>query len=125
MSKSNLDYFGQIIVSGARDASIGFWERLLEGKIKSAGSKLLYEELQKEFDHSQREIVLLIISQVVDTTVHNFLWTIEQTDDIDLIRSQEQGSMSLKSQSDGLTGELYSEDGWILRFSQKNYIEPS
>ena len=29
------------------------------------------------------------------------------------------GNQELKEESDGLCGELYSEDGWIKKFSKK------
>ncbi|EFM08674.1 conserved hypothetical protein [Paenibacillus curdlanolyticus YK9] len=125
MNKAIIDHLGQVLISGVRDASIELWEQMFEGKIKSAGAKLLYNKLVDNFDQPQREKILAILSQVVDTTIHNFLWTIEQADDIDLVLKKEQENLSVKSLSDGLTGELYTEDGWILRFSKKAYFEPS
>ena len=43
----------------------------------------------------------------------------EQHDDIELNMSNE----NLNQISDGLAGELYTEDGWIQKFSKQRYEE--
>lgn len=44
---------------------------------------------------------------------------IEQNDDIKVMV----GDNDIKEDSDGLEGELYTEDGWINRFSKERYEE--
>jgi hypothetical protein len=44
---------------------------------------------------------------------------IENSEEFDLIKTSNSGNeLSLREISDGLCGELYTEDGWIERFSK-------
>lgn len=60
------------------------------------------------------EIVIWLIPEIVDVSLHNMLFMIEENDDIELLFENE----NLKEISDGLAGELYTEDGWIDKFSK-------
>lgn len=60
------------------------------------------------------EIVRWLIPEIVDVSLHNMLFMIEENDDIELLFENE----NLKEISDGLAGELYTEDGWIDKFSK-------
>ena len=56
----------------------------------------------------------------IDTTLHFLLTVIEENDDLDMTVSlSESETVSIKELSDGLAGELYSEKGWVARFSSK------
>lgn len=69
----------------------------------------------------QSELIKDLVPEIVDTTIHNLLWTLEQEEMIDVtVNVDVDGKLaSLKDVSDGLAGELYTEDGWIFRFSKK------
>jgi len=121
---NELDLFGKLLIEKVRDESIEQWQLTLSGKMGGERSRFLYKELSKSFDEIQINLLEEIISQVVDTTIHNMLWTIEQESELKLLINTNQGHVDLVEASDGLTGELYSEDGWILKFSKKLYIEP-
>ena len=43
---------------------------------------------------------------------------IESSDEIDVIVNEDGNKISVKDVSDGLAGELYSEDGWLLKYSK-------
>ncbi|CAM4503942.1 hypothetical protein FHS16_004556 [Paenibacillus endophyticus] len=120
MSREQMDFLGQVLMSGVRDQSISFWDKLIEGKMRGSMSKKISESYSTE----QLEILTDIISQVVDTTLHNLLWTIEQEDQIHLKVQLDEDAIDIKEASDGLAGELYTEDGWIIKYSEKRYIEP-
>ncbi|MDF2859636.1 MAG: hypothetical protein K0Q87_5487 [Neobacillus sp.] len=62
-----------------------------------------------------------VVPKIVDTTLHHLLWTFEQNELIDInVANGDSKQISIKEISDGLAGELYTEDGWISRFSDKN-----
>lgn len=56
---------------------------------------------------------------IVDTTLHHLLWTVEQEDLIEFTFKEDDQIVNINEISDGLAGELYTEDGWISRFSDK------
>ena len=74
------------------------------------------------YSHEQIEILKELIPQVVDTTLHHLLWTVEQVDALKILVSDKGGNIcDVKEISDGLPGELYSDLGWINRFTKKRH----
>ena len=55
---------------------------------------------------------------LTDMSLHNVLSMIESSDEIDVIVNEDGNKISVKDVSDGLAGELYSEDGWLLKYSK-------
>ena len=55
----------------------------------------------------------------VDSSLHSFLFLMEESPDIDIsFSSGDESITQLSEESDGLGGELFTQDGWIARFSQ-------
>ncbi|WP_438498559.1 epimerase [Paenibacillus sp. IHBB 3054] len=124
-----LNKFGKMLISQVRDETIEQWERILSGQVKSKRALKIYSEIQLEFDEQAKTLVTNLLTQAVDSTLHNFLYMCEQEDNIDIIfKDDEDGGnveeINIKEVSDGLSGELYTEDGWILSYSTKPYVEP-
>lgn len=124
-----LNKFGELLISQVRDKTIEQWERIMSGEVKSKRALNIYNEIQLELNEPARVLVTNLITQAVDSTLHNFLYMCEQQDNIDILfkDGEETGNeeeINIKEVSDGLTGELYTEDGWILSYSTKPYSEP-
>ncbi|MGX6445706.1 epimerase [Neobacillus sp. K501] len=117
MNNKFLDIFGEILMQRVRDEAIEQWEKTLEGKMRSENSQRLSNLIAAS---GQSELINELIPQIVDTTLHHLLWTIEQEDLLDISVIVDYTMVSLKDLSDGLPGELYTEDGWISRFSNKS-----
>ncbi|MBP9878295.1 MAG: hypothetical protein KBF71_08200 [Alphaproteobacteria bacterium] len=118
-----LDQFGEIYIHFVRDKVMRDFLKTQAGKIKSKTGISLYEKLSKldpEVLLTMNEVVL----DTLDTTIDYVLWMIEQHEEYDLIRytDDEKNYVSLRDISDGLSGELYTEEGWIEKFSS---YEPS
>ena len=125
--KELLNKFGRILMEEVRDSSIERYQLIMSGHLKSAVAKSLNQKIKK-LDGAQISIVKELVASVVDTTVHNMLWMIEQNEhDIDVVFRKQDGpqEVSLRMCSDGLTGELYTEDGWIAQFSQYADLSPN
>jgi len=116
VEKSQLDEFGEILVSNVRDKTIGHWERVVMGTMKDSESQQIFRELNK-LDVDTKNLIQSLVYKVTDTTLHYLLWTIEQNEGLDVTLNQR----ALKNLSDGLAGELYTEDGWIGRFTKKAF----
>jgi hypothetical protein len=115
MSKQSLDLFGKILINNVRDESIDDWERILEGKMNDEESKQIYNTLSD----SEKALLGRFLPKIVDTTLHHLLWTLEQEEILELTVNTGIEKENINEISDGLAGELYSEDGWICRFSNK------
>lgn len=117
--KEALDFFGKVLMEQVRDEAIEDWERILGGKMKDEESQQLFNEVQS-LRSEQLQFILKLIPEVVDRTLHHFLWTLEQEEEVNIVITlEEENPINLRENSDGLAGELYTEDGWISRFSNK------
>ncbi|WP_248804786.1 hypothetical protein [Pseudomonas sp. MWU13-2100] len=112
--KKNLDSFGKQLITSVRDRSIEKFEKITIGALKSQKALELHKLIQ-QFDENQKKVIRTLIIESIDNTIFNFLDMIEQHEDnIKLIVSNK----NINEISDGLSGELLTEDGWIERFSK-------
>jgi hypothetical protein len=122
---NELERFGKILMERVRDQAILHWEKVLTGEMKDKSSKQLFEEFVQTFTEEQQQRIVDISSQVVDTTLHYLLLAIEEENRIIVLTQNDEGEVvEIKKISDGLAGELYTEDGWILKYSKKRYFQP-
>lgn len=111
--------FGKTLIREVRDKTIDEFEKLGAGEMKGVYGEY-YRNLISSFGKSELEIINEIVTDVVDRTLHNFLWMLEQSPDFTVAAVQlDAPRIDLVELSDGLSGELYSERGWISIFSDK------
>lgn len=119
MSEPQLDHFGQVLMKNVRDQAIDEWEMIIAGKMKSASSQRAHAALAN-LDAEQVSAVRALVPQIVDSTLHHLLWTLDQDKSIVVgIRTPSGLAPDISNLSDGLPGELYGKSGWINRFSNK------
>jgi len=119
MAESALDKFGMLLIRKVRDEAISDWKKMIHGQMKGASAEQV-REILRPLSAEDKEIVTQIIPGIVDTVLHHLLWTVEQNADLQLGIRTDQGIESLREISDGLPGELYSDEGWIARFSKES-----
>ena len=112
-----LEAFGKSYVSEIRDIVFRQFIKTINNKMKSESDKKLFSVFQEITEEQNKKICDCVLS-TLDSSLHHFLWMIEQSDDFDLIAKTEDGNISLKEISDGLCGELYSNEGWISKYSE-------
>ena len=67
-----------------------------------------------------QEVINKIIPEIVDLCIDNLLCMMDDyADDIKV----QIGKENLSEISDGLAGELYTEDGWIQKYSNQRYAD--
>lgn len=115
--QSSLDKFGEFIVVNLRDKAIETAEMLLENGSKSPQTKILQDELST-FNAAQKAIVANTVKASIDAAIHDFLFAIEEQadfeNDIQIIVNEE----NIVEMSDGLQGELFTQDGWLEKYSK-------
>lgn len=113
-----LNEFGKTFIEDVRDRTIYDVDSLISGLYRSEDAL----KVSKSFsflDSTGKKFVETFIPMVVDYCLNNILEMFEQHEEIELrIAGQ-----NLNQISDGLAGELYSEDGWIKKYSKQRYIE--
>jgi len=73
------------------------------------------------FNPEQKAAVLQLIPQIVDTTLHHLLFTLDQEPSLRLTMiGPGTPAENVRDLSDGLTGEPFGNHGWIAKFSTKS-----
>ena len=117
MSHPALDKFGRILMTEVRDLSTLHWQMVLDGTMKSDDAQAFHRQLAS-LDSEARSVCASMVSAVVDTVLHNLLCCLDDEDDLQLSVNVDGLKVpNIRDISDGLAGELYTEDGWIARFS--------
>lgn len=118
MSEEALDKFGEMLVQKVRDESITDWDMIVGGQMKSERAQQLRDKLSGLSDEQLR-VFLTTVPDVVDTVMHHLMQWLEVEDDVEVaVTTSTEQIHSLRDVSDGLAGELYTEKGWISRFSR-------
>lgn len=117
--KKLLDSFGQEFISSIRDQSIFEFEAILNGRMKSKSSIELSNEI-KAFDENQINVLKKVVFNSIDSVIYNVLNMLEQNEEnMKLLISQDgNDEKNILELSDGLSGELFTENGWIEKFSK-------
>ena len=122
MNENVLDYFGEILMLEVRDRTIRNWDMILDGKMKGSVAQQVRDKMLN-FNREQIEVLKWLIPQIVDLNLHNLLAMVEEHNEIKLGVYDGETNKNINEISDGLAGELYTEDGWIKRFSENRYDE--
>src|SRR5262249_25154812 len=94
---------------------------LAQGHWRAEALQQLQADL-KQLSESQRAIVRRCIVNTIDGAIHDFLFALQELADFeDDIQVHVQGKHIAKI-SDGLHGEMFSDRGWMAKFSK--YGEP-
>ena len=119
-----LEKFGQFLMTKVRDEAITDWRMIADGTMKSQRAQDLRQTLAG-VPEDHRSVLLGLVPEIVDTVLHHLMWGLEQEGDIDVaIQVNESERIeSLRDASDGLSGELYSDSGWIASFSKESKKE--
>jgi hypothetical protein len=115
--QSLLSEFGESLMHDVRDRTLKTYQATDRGHARSAPLLALHTALT-ELSPEDRAVVAEIVARFVDESIFNLLSTIEANPRFDLIVRDGESECSLVEASDGLGGEMFSELGWIARFSE-------
>ncbi|KZN28698.1 hypothetical protein [Pseudoalteromonas luteoviolacea] len=116
---------GKALIVEVRDEAIEKYEMIALGKMKSTEALEKNSKLQSFSEQQLKDIRSLVVSSI-DDVLHNLLWMLEQHEqEICLMVGEDEDSKkeNIAEVSDGLSGEIYTEDGWINSYSRykENY----
>ena len=115
---SALDLFGKTLIQEVRDRSIETMEWSFMGTARAPYQQELMAALQK-LEPSDLDLCFQAVLLAVDHTLALFE---EGESDFAVALKIDHSLEDISTTSDGLKGELYTEEGWVARFSKK---EPS
>lgn len=108
-----LNEFGKMLITEVRDWTIGSMNKMIDGTMKGTTAELIKKNISI-LDKEQIEVLKWLIPEIVDFSLDSMLFMFEGHPDLQLVFQ----GVDLKEVSDGLSGELYTEDGWIQKFSK-------
>lgn len=115
--KESLDKFGEFFVRNTRDKMLGDLDMLLRGAWKAPASQALQAKLAG-FTDAQKAVIREVAEHMTTTGMHDLLFALQEEADADgFVRVLVDGTEVTKL-SDGMHGEIFTEDGWIARFSK-------
>ena len=113
---SKLESFGEVFIREVRDNTLETFEKMFDGSMRGMTAEKVREKISI-FDEQEKSVLLWLLSKTVDYCMHNTLFMLEEHEEIELLYAGE----NIVEESDGLSGELYTEDGWIEKYSKKIY----
>jgi len=113
MQDSTLDKFGEDIIHTVRDSSIERVTDCANGKYATDESKRL-QEFYASLSGNQKSHFDFLVAFAVDSALFRILRMAEQ----EVIGISYQGVEDISELSDGLTGEIYGNNGWIKKYSK-------
>lgn len=116
-----LSEFGRFLMTKLRDRGIGDLDFLLKAKWKAPSLKKIQRELQS-LSAPQRKLVRRAFVKSFDAAIHDFLFALQEQTDLAGGIAVTVAGQNVATLSDGLQGELFTEDGWRARYSA--YGEP-
>lgn len=91
-------------------------EKILDGRMRGSQAEEI-RAMVTSFGNC-RPLLEMIIPYVIDRTLSQLLFTLEEHSEFELQIESSQGTkVNAASESDGLAGELFGE-GWIRRYSK-------
>ena len=105
---------GKLISQELRDKALNRYLDLESGRLKSPSTQELMSKLS-EFSSDQKELVRKLLTECIDTGIHDFLFALEEENEE--IKVTVNGH-DIANESDGLSGEIYTEDGWFEKYSE-------
>jgi len=113
--RERLDRLGQFVMTNRRDAALSYFESLAGGRWKAPGLQQLQGELQA-LDEDRLQTVRRCVVSVIDHAIHDFLFALQEGEGVREVELVVDGQ-SVADLSDGLHGELFTEDGWLAKYS--------
>lgn len=115
MNKSALDIFGKFLIENLVDKGFERFNALKTNSLKGPTTPPISEGLS-ELSTEQISLVESVVENVLISATHDFLFALEvESDFAKEVVVNVRGS-NIAEISDGLQGELFSEDGWLSKY---------
>jgi len=125
MKNEYLDNFARLFIDTVRDYSIQNIDDIIQGKMNDELSKNIYKKLESLSENEFRLFLENFIPIIVDKSLFYALHLFHYNENIELCWKSDTKLVFLKEESDGFDGELFTEFGWIRKYSQERHKEYS
>lgn len=104
-----------------RDSTAEDFLLMKTGSLKST-KMLELNKILSELDSDSKKTVEILVGEFVDRTIYYMLWMFENSERFTIAEKENLLKGDLVEQSDGISGELFGDDGWFSKYS-KNLLE--
>jgi hypothetical protein len=119
---NKLEKFGEILMKEVRDNTSEEYLMIKEGRMRSEKAQRIFMMIES-LDQESKVILDRVIGDILDRTLHNLLYMFEQSTNYTIVNKKEIDSeIDMVENSDGISGELYGDKGWFLKYS-KNLLD--
>jgi hypothetical protein len=118
---SELEIFGKLIVESLRDRAIRDCDLLLSGRYKAPALQSIQKQLEV-LNSDEIKLLKSVVQHCIDSSIHDFLFKLQEENDLGGDIEVLINGNNVAELSDGLQGELFTEDGWFAKYSA--YGEP-
>ena len=112
-----IDKFGKLFVENLRDRPLDYLQLLFDGMCKAADVQRLQSKVSS-LSPDVKATVRELVEDLLTNAMHDILFAFQESHDdktgIEIIVDGE----PIAELSDGLHGEIFGEEGWIVRFSK-------
>lgn len=96
-----------------RDKSIDFAKKLVNGEWQAPSLSEIQEKLSR-FSDEEKKLILICVIGSIDNGIHDFLFALQEQSKIKVLCDES----DIEKLSDGLHGEIFTEEGWRDKFSE-------
>lgn len=111
------DRFGKLIVESIRDSSLEYLQTMFDGEWKAPDLQPLQARVSS-LNPDLKALVFELADDLLTHAMHDFLFAIQESHDGGTGIEVVVDGNEIAAQSDGLHGEIFGKDGWIVRFSK-------
>lgn len=112
-----LDLFGEELMYNVRDYCLDQFHNSINREANT-DTKKSFQKNFSSFTPEQQIFIKNLVSELTDAALHYFLWMFQNSENFELSYHDSNITTNLNNISDGLCGELYTEDGWIEKYSK-------
>ncbi|MBJ2123662.1 hypothetical protein [Flavobacterium sp. IB48] len=122
MKEKLLNEFGKYLIEEVRDDSIFEFNEIVNNNSISKENQYIFELLKKS--KVPKEDLIKIVTEMIDKCLFKTLFFFQSQEEFTLTTKDQKGKViNLAEMSDGLSGEIYGENGWIKKFSEYEQID--
>lgn len=117
-----LESFGKDFIKETRDKTLEKLIDISKGKYNTVEAIYLRRLMSKNSETDIYKIVTILL----DNYIQKILFFYETSDDWAIVEKEKIEEIDIESlaeMSDGLSGELFTEDGWIAKYSKFEQID--
>ena len=112
-----IEKFGRLFVGSVRDTSLEYLQFMFDGKWKAPDLQPLQKKVCN-LSPDMKAMVYELTEGLLTHAMHDLLFAFQESHDCDTGIEIMVDGQAIAGLSDGLHGEIFGEEGWIVRYSK-------